>query len=175
MWEGRPFRLVSQMGNQRLLSVKLGSNVVLKDRSDDESQQFFYDPKTECIRSQAFKEKCLDITGANEQAGANLELYKSHGNWNQKFKFTEDGFIENIKGNVAQIYMKDDKNEANIVMAAKVAGRTDLLWKIEYVDQNPFNKEFGLVENRPFSLISALNPALALFRRGNDLVLANDK
>ena len=46
MWEGRPFRLVSQMGNQRLLSVKLGSNVVLKDRSDDESQQFFYDAKT---------------------------------------------------------------------------------------------------------------------------------
>jgi hypothetical protein len=102
-------------------------------------------------------------------------LWKSHGGWNQKFSFTEDGFIMNTKGNVAQIYAKDDKNEQNIVMAAKVAGAKDLLWKIEYVDQNPFNKEFGLVENRSFSLISALNPGLALFRRGNDLVLANDK
>ncbi len=32
-----------------------------------------------------------------------------------------------------------------------------------------------MVENRSFSLISALNPGLALFRRGNNLVLANDK
>jgi hypothetical protein len=46
MWEGRPFRLVSQMPNQRLLSVKLGSNITLKDRSADDSQVFFYDPKT---------------------------------------------------------------------------------------------------------------------------------
>lgn len=145
LWEGRPFRMVSQMSNQRLLSVKMGRNVIIKDRTDDDSQVFFYDAKIQCIRSQQFKDKCLDISGGNTRPGANLILWKSHNGWNQKFRFTRDGAIQNIKGNVASIYAKDDKNEQNVVMASKRNGAKELLWKIEYVDQNPYNKEFGMV------------------------------
>jgi hypothetical protein len=43
----------------------MGTNIGLKDRSDDVSQQFFYDPKNSCIRLQGQKTKCLDIEGGS--------------------------------------------------------------------------------------------------------------
>lgn len=46
----RPFRIVSRLESKRLMAVK-GQNVVVMDRSLDNSQVFYFTEKNNCIRS----------------------------------------------------------------------------------------------------------------------------
>lgn len=51
----RPFRVITMMKSNRVLSVVGGRNVVIQNRSAKNTQVWFYDGLSKTVRSQAFK------------------------------------------------------------------------------------------------------------------------
>jgi hypothetical protein len=75
----------------------------------------------------------------------------------------EGAFFTNEKGKVMDVSGNLDAENRNIIMYKK-HGKINQLWDLVYADQYPkepvkgeLNKEFGLVVERPFHIVSQMN------------------
>jgi hypothetical protein len=66
---GRPFYIVTEMCSGRAITVR-GRNLVLARKTNNASQQFYFDQKTRTLKSFQYKDRSIDIQ--NSGGSANL-------------------------------------------------------------------------------------------------------
>jgi len=77
---GRPFYIITKLPSGRAVEVVGGRNLVLKWKQyNNVNQQFYFDNDSKTIRSQANRNKALDIQ--NSGRSSNLQIWKSNGRW----------------------------------------------------------------------------------------------
>ena len=75
----RPFYIVSSMPMRRVLEVVGGRNVVIRRRSNRNTQRWVFDQKSKTIQSFAYRTRSFDIQNAGRSA--NLQIYYTNSRW----------------------------------------------------------------------------------------------
>jgi len=88
----KPFFLVSQLQTGRYLDL-IGTNMVLKRRNGFDSQKFFFEQKTQTVKSVMQKDKSWGI--ASNGNGKDMQIYRTSGQWFQHFMW--DDYAEVIQ------------------------------------------------------------------------------
>lgn len=64
------------------MTIVGGRNVVIQNRSNRNTQIFFFDGKSRTVRSQAFKNQNLSINGGHRsRRGGSLEISRTNNGW----------------------------------------------------------------------------------------------
>lgn len=149
------------MPTGRVIEVVGGRNLVLRTVKKERSyQQFFFDATTKTIKSQAYKNKSIDIQ--NGGRSTNLQIWTTNARWFQLFRF-KNGYLVNERGQVIEVQGNQDRENANIAMG----GKKDALnqqWEIVFADElvieykkGELNPDFGFYVEREFSIATKMS------------------
>jgi len=112
----KPFFLVSQLQTGRYLDL-IGTNLVLKRRNGFDSQKFFFEQKTQTVKSVMQKDKSWGIQGNG--SGKNMEIYTTSGQWFQHFMWDDDAQIIQNHQKLDQVFDAGSDSEGNNVSLTK--------------------------------------------------------
>jgi hypothetical protein len=147
---------------RRVAEVHGANNVWLKRYSKGRAaQQFFFDQKSKQIRSNHWKNYCMEIQSNGNNKNLRFSSTCSSRWWNM-FRY-QNGFLINERGKAMDVEGSQDIENRNIIMWNK-HGRINQQWDLIYADEYPeepkkgeLNKEFGLYVDRNFHIVSEMS------------------
>jgi ribosomal protein L21E len=135
MFINRPFYLISRLPMKRVAEMVGASNMAIKRFVKGRmGQQFFFDGKSKTIRSQQWKNYCIEIQ--NNGKADNLRATSGiNSRWHQMFKY-QGNMMVNEHGKTWDISNNVDAENRNIIIHNK-HGRINQLWDLVYADEYP--------------------------------------